>query len=252
LVDNHSTDGTEASVRAQFPQVELLALAENRHFAAGANVGLQRGLEQGADYLWLLNNDVQVEPDALAELVRVAQTDLCVGIVGPALVHPNDPPGVVLGSDCDLRTGRVVNRQPSDSADQPVVNVDYVWGCAMLIRAAALREIGLLEERFVAYFEDTDLCLRARRQGWRTVAATRAVVHHQGSKAANRAFLEQQWLRGRNWWRCLMRHAQPGDRLGLALWLLGWRLPNLLWGSLVTVAVRTVRPNGRPVRLWRD
>jgi hypothetical protein len=250
LVDNGSADGTVAAVRQAFPDVSVIAHPTNLHFARGANAGLRAGLERRPDYLWLLNPDVTVAPGALAEMIRVAESDPAVGVVGARLVHPGRAPRVVVGAGCDFRTGAIVEPDPPPGPDLDRLEVDYVWGCAMLIRAETARQVGLLDEGYVAYFEDADFCLRARRAGWRTATALRAVVHHFGSKSANRVFVRQMWLRGRNWLRCYWRHAPPSDRPRLLAWMVGYRLPHLAWSALVTIAARTLRPKGRPIRLW--
>ena len=118
----------------------------------------------------------------------------------------------------------------------------------MLIRAEVLEEVGLFDETYIAYFEDADLCLRARQAGWLTVGAARAEVQHAGSKSANRRFLQQMFLRGRNWVRFFMCYSP--DRALLAWWLFGWRLPHLAWSTLFTLVVRTLRPGDQPLKLW--
>lgn len=250
LVDNGSTDGSVAAVRAARPDVEIVALPSNRHFAAGANVGLRRALARGADYAWLLNNDVTVAPDALAQMARVAESDPQFGVVGARLVHPGDPPHVVVGGLCDFRSGAVHEPSPPSDPNLHWLVVDYVWGCAMLVRVEMLQRVGLLDERYVAYFEDTDLCLRARQAGWQTATALRATVYHVGARTADRVFVQQMWLRGRNWVWCYWRHAPRAERPWVLLSMLGYRLPYLAWSSLVTIAARTLRPRGRPIRLW--
>lgn len=250
VVDNGSTDGSVPAIANRFPAVEIITLPGNQHFAAAANIGIRRGQELGAEYICLLNNDVIVQADALAEMVRVAESDAGIGIVGAKLIHPFDPPGVIVGAMCDFRTGAIVEPTLPEDPGADRLPVDYVWGCALLLRAQALSDIGALEAAWIAYFEDTDFCLRACKAGWRTVTALQAVVHHTGSKSANRVFLQQMWLRGRNWWRCYWRHAPPAVRPQLAFWMWGYRLPHLLWSTLVTIAARKLRPRGRPIRLW--
>jgi len=250
LVDNGSTDGTVAAVQTAWADVQVVALPANLHFAAGANAGLRRALMREANYVWLLNNDVTVAPDALAEMIRVAESDPGLGIVGARLVHPGHAPHVVVGTLCDFRTGAIHEPVPPLDPDVDRLVVDYVWGCAMLIRAETLRQVGLLDERYVAYFEDADLCLRARQAGWETATALRATIYHEGAKTANRVFLQQMWLRGSNWLRCYWRHAPRTERPRLLLSMLGYRLPHLAWSSLVTILARTLRPQEQPIRLW--
>ncbi len=250
VVDNGSTDGSIEAIRETYPQVEIIALPENRHFAAGANIGMQSALDQGAEYVWLLNNDVTVTPGALNEMVHVMEADQTIGIAGARLVHPGTPPRIVVGANCDFRTGGIIEPAPPANPALDRLVVDYVWGCAMLIRAGLLYHIGLFDETLIAYFEDTDLCLRAKVADWKTVGAVQAEVYHEGSKTANRVFLQQMSLRGRNWWRVFMRHAPDENRSRLAIWLLGYRLPHLAWSTLFTIVVRAVRPKTHPIQLW--
>ncbi len=250
VVDNGSSDGSAAAVQAAFPAAQVVALPANLHFAAGANVGIRAAMARRADYVWLLNNDALVTPDALAEMLRVAESEARIGIVGARLVHPFDPPGVIVGAYCDFDTGAIVEPPPPVDTEHGWLVVDYVWGCAMLVKTAVPAQVGLLEEAWVAYFEDADFCLRARQAGWHTVTALQAVVYHAGSKTANRVFLQQMWLRGRNWWRCFWRHAPVAKRPKLFCWLWGYRVPHLAWSTLFTIVARKVRPNGREIQLW--
>lgn len=258
VVDNASTDGTAAAVRAAFPAVEVIENTRNVHFACGANVGLRRALARGAAFAWVLNPDAHPAPGALAEMLRLAEADPALGLVGARLVHPPPHPRsrqgarVVVGANCDLRTGQIHEPAAPGASAIGRLDVDYVWGCSMLLRAAMLRAVGGFDERLTAYFEDTDLCLRARaaRPAWGTATALRAEVVHGGSRAANRRFAQQMWLRGRNWLWVFWRHAAPADRPRLLAWMLGYRLPRLAWSALVTLVARTARPLGRPVQLW--
>lgn len=250
LVDNGSTDGSVAAVRRAFPLVEIICLPKNLHFARGANAGLERGITSGAEFLWLLNNDTLVSPDALAEMLRIANADARIGVVGSKLIHPRNPPGVIVGANCDFSTGAIIEPAPPDDETADRMFVDYVWGCSMLVKAELLRQIGLFDAGFCAYFEDTDFCLRARQHDWLTATALRAIIHHAGSRSADQAFLSQMWLRGRNWLRCYRRHAPLAKRAKLSVWMLGYRLPRLAWISAVTIGARKLRPRGRNIRLW--
>jgi GT2 family glycosyltransferase len=251
VVDNASADGTPEAVRAAHPEVVLLAQSRNLHFARGANLGIESALGQGADYVWVLNPDTRPDTLALAELVRVAESDPALGIVGARLVHPpraGRATRVVVGARCDFATGAVVEPPPPADPALDRLAVDYVWGCALLARAEVLRQLGGFDAGYVAYYEDADLCLRARAHGWGTLTALRAVVAHTGSAAGDRRFAQQMWLRGRNWLRCYWRHAPPALRPRLLAWMLLYRLPELAWATGVTYAVRSVR---RLVNGWR-
>ncbi|NDJ34441.1 MAG: glycosyltransferase family 2 protein [Chloroflexi bacterium] len=196
---------------------------------------MRYALHQGMDAVLLLNNDARLLPGSLAVLCHVLQEHPAIGIVGARLEHPDGR--VVVGADCDWHTAAIYEPLPPYRA--PLIGVDYVWGTAMLIRSDVLRTIGLFDESYIAYFEDMDLCMRARAAGWHIVGVRDAPVWHAGSATANRSFLQQMWLRGRNWARCFLQHAPPSPRLWF--WLFGVRLPHLVWSTLVTILVWTVR-----------
>src|SRR6266568_5938037 len=90
VVDNGSTDGSEAILRERFPDVELLQTGANLGFAGGNNVGIRYALEQGAEYVWLLNNDTTVDADALSALVRMAEGDTKIGMAGSKILYHDD------------------------------------------------------------------------------------------------------------------------------------------------------------------
>ncbi len=240
LIDNGSNDGSVTAVHTAFPQVEIISLPHNLHFAAGANRGIKRALQQNADFVWLLNNDLTILSDTLAEMVRVAISDPTIGIVGARLHHPVNPPGVIVGANCNFHTGSITEPSPPIDSSLDRLPVDYVWGCAMLIRTKTIRQVGLLDESLVAYFEDADFCLRARQHGWHVVTALQAVANHAGSKTANRVFMHQMWLRGRNWYRVFWRYASVQERPFLFIWLVTIRLPRLAWSALRTIMTRQV------------
>src|SRR3989337_2540822 len=87
-VDNGSTDDSVQQIRAAHPDIELTAIGQNLGFAGGANAGIHCALQRGAEYVWVLNNDVEVEPDTLTPLVEVARLRADVGIVGPSVWRP--------------------------------------------------------------------------------------------------------------------------------------------------------------------
>jgi GT2 family glycosyltransferase len=246
VVDNGSTDGSIETIETQFPEVHLIGLAENVHFAAGANTGISHALEQAPDAVLLLNNDATLAPGTLEKLAATLEHTPGLGIVGAHLIHPDGRE--VIGAFCDFNTGMIGEPVPPDDGEPMLV--DYVWGTAMLIRAQVLEQIGLFDEAYVAYFEDMDFCFRARAAGWEVAGVPGAIVHHAGSKSANRVFLQQMWLRGRNWVRCFMQHAPPENRSSLRWHLLIHRMPHLAWSTIRTIAARKLRPKGHPIKLW--
>ncbi|MBN1285542.1 MAG: glycosyltransferase family 2 protein [Anaerolineae bacterium] len=211
LVDNASTDGTVEIVQTHHPDIQIITNPRNLGYAAGVNIGIRAALERGADYIWLLNNDVTVAADALVTMLSVPAGDETIGIVGPCVWTPA---GIgELGARWDFTKARITPVYFDPEASNAVVNVDYVWGCAMLAKAGVFRTVQVFDERYVAYFEDADLCYRAQQAGYRTAAVTGAQVWHLGGRAAaRRHLLWQVWRRAVGRLRFFWSHAAPAAR----------------------------------------
>ncbi len=182
VLDNASHDGTPERVRAAFPQTVVIENGANLGFAAGNNVGLRYTLAHGYDYALLLNNDTEVAPDFLSELVAAAEADPTVGAVGPLIYYHAAPERIwSAGGAIDWRRG--VCTMAGEEADggqyRQARDVDFVTGCAMLIRCAALERVGLLDERFFMYFEESEWCVRATRASLRVRFIPQAKLWHK-------------------------------------------------------------------------
>ncbi|MFQ3661911.1 MAG: glycosyltransferase family 2 protein [Chloroflexaceae bacterium] len=184
VVDNASQDGTPAAVRAAFPETFVFVVENgaNLGFAAGNNVGLRYALAQGFDYALLLNNDTEAAPDLLSALVAAAESDPRAGAVGPIIYYHAAPARVwSAGGWIDWEQG--ISRMEGEVEDRgqftATREVDFVTGCAMLLRRAALERAGLLDERFFMYFEETEWCVRARRAGFRILFVPQAKLWHK-------------------------------------------------------------------------
>ena len=174
VVDNGSGDGS-AETLAAVPGVELIVNESNVGFAAGNNVAIERLLDEGSEFVWVLNNDTVVEPGTLRELVAVADADPRVGAVGSVLYDMATPDQVLTwgGGALGRWTGRT--RDARDEDDR----VDYLTAASLLLRASALRQVGLFDARYFFTWEDVDLCTRLVAGGWRLEVASRAQVRHR-------------------------------------------------------------------------
>lgn len=182
VLDNASHDDTPQRVRAAFPAVTVIENGANLGFAAGNNVGLRYALAQGYDYALLLNNDTEVAPDFLRLLVAAAEADPQLGAVGPLIYYHAAPTRVwSAGGSVDWRRGICSMAGESEDVGQytQAHDVDFVTGCALLLRRAALERVGLLDERFFMYFEESEWCVRAARAGWRSHIVPQAKVWHK-------------------------------------------------------------------------
>jgi GT2 family glycosyltransferase len=164
-------------LRERFPDIDLLQSPKNLGFGGGCNIGIRQAVAQGADYVWLVNSDAQVAPDALSWMVELADKDHQLGAVGSVIYEMNTPDQIQLwgGGEVNLWLGRSHHRMSSGP-------VDFVSGASMLLRVEALRELeGFDEKSFFMYWEDTDLGWRLRKQGWRLGVAPQSRIWHRQS-----------------------------------------------------------------------
>ena len=178
LVDNCSTDDSVAFVQSTFPQVKIRRTQCNLGFAGGSNVGIR--LSKG-ELIVLLNPDVIVRPDWLRNLVEGILADEAVGIGGGKAYYPDGRTLQHAGGfiQAPLGLGNQHGRGEIDKGQYDKQReVDYVMGAALGIKRSLLDQIGLLDEGYSLYYEDTDLCFRARRAGWRVLYIPDAVLMH--------------------------------------------------------------------------
>lgn len=182
VVDNASTDGTPAAVRQQYPEVMVIENHANLGFAAANNVGINWLLDQSVDSILLLNDDTEVDPPMLTTLMEHLWSDEQIGAVGPLIRYHDQPQTVWCAGGAVDRYG-LTNHPGADRpvADQPATErqVDYLSGCALLVRASVIRRVGTLDDRFFAYYEETEWCARMIANGYRLIMVPRATMSHK-------------------------------------------------------------------------
>lgn len=184
VVDNGSTDGSAPVIRESFPAVRVLENSENLGYTGGNNVGLRYALAQGTEYALLLNNDTEVAPDFLRRLVDAAEADPRNGMAGPTIYYHTRPDVIwSAGGGIDWRRGQTqtLGRDERDGGQfgEESREVDFVTGCALLVKRIVLDRVGLLDERFFAYYEEAEWCVRADRAGFKIIHAPTAHVWHK-------------------------------------------------------------------------
>lgn len=185
VVDNGSTDGSAAAMAEAFPDVVQVRTEANLGPAGGVNLGLEWALARDHDYVLVLNNDIEVAPDFLTEMVAAAEADPAVGCVGPKAYYHSDRQRIwSAGGEIRFREA-VTSEAGEGEIDRGQWDRDrevpYVNGCAMLIRRAALEAVGLWDPTFFLGVEDADFCMRVRRAGFRCRYAHRARLWHMVS-----------------------------------------------------------------------
>ena len=191
VVDNASIDGSADLIRARYPQVVLMANERNQGFAAGCNLGIQFLLDLNFDFVLLLNNDAEVDPECLLELTKAAVA-YPAAAYAPVIFQHDLPTKVWFsGGTIDRLTleARHETRQPV-SADLPY-STEFITGCCLMLRTEALKQIGLLDTQFFAYYEDVDWSLRANALGYHLVCVPNATARHEVSHSFRRAGTSQ-------------------------------------------------------------
>ncbi len=224
VVDNASTDGSERAA-ATIPGVRLVANRDNRGFSAAANQGIRA---THAPWVFLLNPDAEVWSGTLAALVKRAEDDPGVAVVGP-LVRNAD--GTVYPSGRRIPSlGEAVahaflspfwpgnpwtRRYRMEDWDRTTEReVPWVSGAAMLLRREAVEEVGLLDEGYFLYFEELDLCTRLRERGWRVLFTPELEVLHEGGVSTGRS-RRTHLIHSRSAYRYFAKHRARGWRRAL-------------------------------------
>jgi GT2 family glycosyltransferase len=240
VVDNGSTDGSVEVVRASFPKATILETGENLGFAEGNNVGLRHALAYGVDYALLLNNDTEVAPDCISLLVDAIENTPRSGVAGPTIYY-FDRPTVIwsAGGVIDWTRGctRMVGLNEVDRGQfgHNVRPVDFVTGCALLIKMPVVEQVGLLDPRFFAYYEETEWCVRIARTGFRILHVPQAKIWHKISPAAREASPQVHYYMTRN--RLLLLKS---SNAGIVPWL-----HTLVFDYGRTLASWTLKPEWR-------
>lgn len=181
VVDNASTDGSADAALAKFPRIELICHTKNRGYAGGVNPGLRRAIELGATYVAPFNDDAVADERWLEKLVRFLDDHDEFGAVACKVLHAD---GKTLDSTGDYLTnwglpyprgrGEVDGGQYDTQTD-----IFAASGAASLYRVETLKQVGLLDEDFFAYYEDVDLSFRMQLAGWKVGYTPEARVYHK-------------------------------------------------------------------------
>lgn len=218
VVDNDSGDGSFEEIGAHIAdkgwdrdgRVRAIQSGRNGGFGAGNNVGIRAGLADGRapDYVYVLNSDAFPAADAISALLDHLEANPGAGFAGSYIHGPDGEthlttfrfPSVASEFEGAIRFGPVsrllrARKVPLETPDS-VAPVDWLAGASLMMRRTVLDEIGLFDERFFLYFEETDLCLRAARAGYRTDFVPASRVAHIGSVSTGM----KGWTRVPGYW----------------------------------------------------
>ncbi len=234
LIDNGSRADDPATVAAQFPSTEVIALTANLGWAGGNNVGLRLALARGYGFVCLLNNDTVLEPAAIAELLAAAAAIGTPCLLHPAIFFYDEPARPQLCPDAPA-TADPVSRRLATAHD--VVEMGWAYGACLLLPAAVLHRVGLLDERFFLQLEEQDYYRRAAAIGLRSYCARRArILHKESASFGGRMTATKIYYLARNSLLLAEKHDATPAGILRSLRQLFWSLHNNARASGATVS----------------
>lgn len=190
---------------------KLIVNDHNAGFAGGNNKGIDYAVKNGADYVFLLNNDTLADPSSIGKLAEAAEADKTIGIAGSKIYYyPRGEKERIWfaggkvnwlktkGEHIDLNKEEDGGEKKNENSEQRSFPVDYITGCAMLIRREVIEKIGMLSDDYFLYYEDTDYCLRARRAGWQCVLVPESHIWHKISRSTKELSSSYIYYHARN------------------------------------------------------
>lgn len=243
IVDNGSESHSVQTIREAYPGVPIVLNKSNLGFVEGNNIGLLDALKRGDDYTLLLNNDTEVAPDFLTKLVEAAESDLSVAMLGPTIYYFDEPEKIwsaggqiqwSLGKSVMLGIDEVDEGQYGSACRE----VDFVSGCALLVRMSILDSVGMLDPRFFLYYEEVEWCARTLAAGYKIYHVPMSKVWHKISPESRAATPFVHYYMTRN--RLLFMHSA---KLGVRAWVY-----TLLLDYARTLLSWSLRPKWRSKR----
>ena len=187
VIDNGSKSNDAEVIKRKFGvYISVIKEEKNLGFTGGCNEGIRWALNSDANYVLLLNNDTVVDSNFLMELVNVAQNDGQIGIVGAKIYYYEQPNKIACaGGRINFWTGvtpLIGKNEIDDGRFDCLEEVDFVSGAALLIKEETIRRIGLLNELYFAFYEETEWCTKARKACFKVVYVPKARVWHKTKK----------------------------------------------------------------------
>jgi GT2 family glycosyltransferase len=200
IVDNHSTDGSEASIQVNFmdeKRVKIIRNSKNSGYSAAINLAAQKA---SGDYLAILNNDIVPSPDWLSRPLELMERDQSIGALQPLLFFYDSPTVVNDAGHFIDKFGIVFSRDSNSMGDASVSKEDEIFGAAgaaIIVRRSVFEDLGGFDSDFFMLFEETDFCWRVWLSGYRVLLVPSSVVYHK-ARASYRLDLDVSYLFNRN------------------------------------------------------
>lgn len=183
VVDNASSDDSVSQMTADYQWIHLVQSSSNEGFTGGNNRGIKYALNEGFDYIMLLNNDTIVEQTLVSQLVETYRSQENIAMIQPGISFLDRPDLIWnAGGSWSKWWGiskTVGYKEPVKECKQGIYHVDWVTGCCVLMSREVVMHLGLLNDKYFAYYEDVDWSLRARTLGYSLLIDTSTWVLHK-------------------------------------------------------------------------
>lgn len=204
VVDNNSGDNLEKEIK-KFSDVIFIQNKKNLGFTGGNNVGIKYALIAGADYIFILNPDTLIDKSCISALVNNINESLPAGrqgdILGPKIYFYKSHKIWYAGGILD-KLNVIGKHRGVDEEDigqyKSIEETDYVSGAALFVKRKVFERIGLFDEKYFLYYEDSDFCMRAKKAGFRVLYAPEAVVFHKNARSTGLGSPLQDYFITRN------------------------------------------------------
>jgi GT2 family glycosyltransferase len=237
VVDNGSKGNDAQVLDEKFGDyIHLIRNDKNYGYTGGNNIGIKYALDKSApDYFLILNNDTIVAPDFLGQLIKAAESDASIGMVGSKVYYydfPNRIQGA--GGKVNMRTGRasLIGVKEIDAGQYDTKQeVDYLFGCCLLVKKDVIHKVGLFDESYFCYWDETDYCFRVKKAGYKVVYVPEAKIWHKaplklkvwnktsvGDKASGLPY----YYMARNNFKFMRKHATKAQYRSFLLYFFGY------------------------------
>ena len=241
VVDNGSKGNDAEVLEEKFGNyIHLIRNDRNYGYTGGNNIGIRYALNNSSpDYFLILNNDVVVAPDFLSQMIKVAQSDTSIGIVGPKTRLYNAPDRLQLvWLEVDMRKGRTIcvgSGEVDEGQYDDVKEIDYIQGSCFLVKRQVFQNIGLFDESYFCYWDETDYCFRARKADYKIVYTPHAKIWHKKSVRLKPWYKTLRrrdqvntppylvYYMTRNNFKFMKKHATKGEYHSFLLYFFGYR-----------------------------
>lgn len=200
LVDNNSEDGISSAVEGD-KEITFIQTGENLGYTGGNNIGIKKALSGGSDYVFILNPDTIIDKDCIKNLIQALEGEEKAGIVGPKIYFEGGKIIWHAGGILDKLNviGMHIGLDEKDKGQyENIKKVDFISGAAIMIKKEVFEKIGLFDERYFLYYEDADICFRAKQSLFKILYVPKALVWHKNARSVELGSSLQDYYITRN------------------------------------------------------